>query len=87
MIWSITFQLQRKATGKSSFADGALRAKRSLRNVDAETKSGDSGGNGWDNPFAGQLLYEPLQEARLHKLRRQGWLTRPQFSAQRCTEN
>jgi len=26
--------------------------------------------NGGDDPFAGQLLHEPIQEARLHQLRR-----------------
>ena len=37
-----------------------------------KTKSADSGRDGRDDTFAGQLLHEPIQEARLYQLRRWG---------------
>jgi CRP/FNR family transcriptional regulator, cyclic AMP receptor protein len=50
---------------------------RSVRNVGPQTESGDSGRDGGHDPFAGQLLYEPVPEARLYQLRRWRQLTRP----------
>jgi len=58
-------------------------AKRRIPNVSPPTKSGDSGRNGGDDPFACQLLHEPIQEARLYQLRRGRYLTCPQFTPQR----
>jgi CRP-like cAMP-binding protein len=49
------------------------------------TKSGDCGRNGGDDPFARQLLHEPIQEARLYQLRRRRYLACPQFTPQRCS--
>ena len=61
-----TFQFQRKAAGASSSFDGAIRQRRSFRNVGPETESGDSGRDGRDDPLAGQLLHEPIPEARVY---------------------
>jgi len=48
--------------------DGAIRPRRRVSNVGPPTKSGDSGRNGGDDPFARQFLHEPIQKARLHQL-------------------
>ncbi len=79
------FNSQRKAASARSSAHGAIRQRRSVRNVGPPTQSGNPGRDGRDDPFAGQLLYEPFQEARLYQLRRWRQFTRTQFTPQRCS--
>jgi len=60
-----TLQFERKTVSASFTVDGAFRKRKSVGNDGPKSKSGDSGRDGVGNPVAGQLLHEPIQEARL----------------------
>jgi CRP-like cAMP-binding protein len=66
------FNSSDKEASASSAADGPFRGRRSVRNDGPKTESADSGRDGGDDPFAGELLHEPIQEAWLYQLRRWG---------------
>src|ERR1700735_5358076 len=60
-----TLQFERETVSASFTVDGAFRKRKSVGNDGPKSKSGDSGRDGVGNPVAGQLLHEPIQEARL----------------------
>ena len=45
---------------ESPSLDGAFRKGRCVRNDGPKTESGNSGGDGGNDPFAGKLLHEPI---------------------------
>jgi len=71
------FNSSEKRLARVFTVDGAFRKRRSVRNDGPKTQSGDSGGNGGDNPVAGQFLHESIPEARLYQLRRWRQFARP----------
>ena len=65
-----TLQLQRKAFGTHSPVDGGIREIKRTRDVDSQDLAGDAGGNDRNDTVSSELLYEPVPQTRLYRVRR-----------------